>query len=56
MNQDPGRIALYFDEELALKVRKIAKQERRSLSSQVAYLVEKGLSVIEAEANQEPNA
>ena len=56
MNQDTGKIAFYFDQELAMKVRKTAKQERGSLSSQVAYLVEKGLSVIEAEANQEPNA
>jgi hypothetical protein len=37
-------ISVYFPDALAKKIRDMAKNERRSVSSQIIYLVEKGLS------------
>lgn len=56
MENKPDRIALYLYDDLGSRIRAIAKKERRSFSSQVAYLVEKGLAVVEAESNTERKA
>lgn len=56
MGNKADKIALYLYDDLGSRIRAMAKKERRSFSAQVAYLVEKGLAIMEAEATPENKA